>query len=225
MSLLAAGVADAQAKERRRVQRQGGQSIAMVELHAGNDNEESGIGGAVPGLADTADGRGRAGHEEEGQAALVHGRPGAAAAAACSTTAAAANTGSSSGRRGFLACIVDGASRGVSVDIHACVDDDERVGAVHGNAEQFDASTEDTFKYLQVGHECVARGGCLRWVQGKRGVVVGGSCFNSYGRGCDSRAFRYLKRCSRCSLQWPTLSRMAPTTSQTPSGLLLRYGR
>lgn len=41
-------------------------------------------------------------------------------------------------------------ARGVQVDVHACVQEDGVVAAVHDNADDFDPATEDSFKYLQV---------------------------------------------------------------------------
>lgn len=39
---------------------------------------------------------------------------------------------------------------GISIDIHAAVDDDSTVSAIHSNAEKFDPKTESVFKYIQV---------------------------------------------------------------------------
>jgi sodium-dependent phosphate transporter len=43
---------------------------------------------------------------------------------------------------------------GANVDVHACIDEDEKLKALHGEAELFDRKTEFSFKYLQVLTAC-----------------------------------------------------------------------
>lgn len=50
--------------------------------------------------------------------------------------------------------VLGAVTRGVNVDVHACVQEDGAVAAVHEHAEDFDPATEDSFKYLQVRSRC-----------------------------------------------------------------------
>ena len=52
--------------------------------------------------------------------------------------------------RGRLSSAVKTIFHGLDQDVHAVVDTDEHVGAVHATAEVFDARTEESFRYLQV---------------------------------------------------------------------------
>lgn len=92
---------------------------------------------------------GPVGEGEGGPGALQGGPAGEGPSNFEKATAAATRGGRPLGGTGVLGAV----ARGVHVDVHACVEEDGAVAAVHQNAENFDAATEDSFKYLQVGLE------------------------------------------------------------------------
>ncbi len=112
----------------------------------------------------------------QGHAVGVPGAPGAPAF----TSAAPAAPPTGPSRGGVLGAV----SRGIHYDVHCCIEEDGTVAAMHGNAEVFDAATEDSFRYLQVWGEVWGEVWGGVWGEVWGGWVMSCCCAGGGGASC-----------------------------------------